>query len=164
MGMDDWSDDRVALLRKLIESGASCGETATAINTETGAKFTRNAIIGKVQRMGLKSPNKRGETVKAKRRPRGEGRKIKLRNPAPTQAPAFKPEPPKPQDVIPPKTFKVRELFGTELDGERCSYDQACTEPPIRGRFFCAAHCQIVYRPPTQPKNPQRPHQRPTRR
>lgn len=43
-----WSDDRVEMLKKLWEGGLSAGQIAAELG-----KVTRNAVIGKVHRLGL---------------------------------------------------------------------------------------------------------------
>jgi len=161
----DWTDSRIRLLRQLIEAGASAGQARDQINAAMGTSFSRNAVIGKMRRLGIVSQNKWGkqpaDTVKLKQ-PKESKRTITVRHAVPSQSPklpAMKAAPP-PQEVI--KPFKLRELYG--VAAERCTYTDDCDEPPVRGRFYCEAHCMIVYRPPTQPRQPQRPHHRPTRR
>jgi GcrA cell cycle regulator len=61
-----WTDERIATLTKMWESGA----TASQIADELGG-VSRNAVIGKAHRLGLKArpspvkPNEEKETVKA---------------------------------------------------------------------------------------------------
>jgi GcrA cell cycle regulator len=58
-----WTDERIATLKKMWEGGA----TASEIATELGG-VSRNAVIGKAHRLGLKarpSPVKANETKKA---------------------------------------------------------------------------------------------------
>ena len=61
-----WTDDRIELLRKLWQEGLS----ASTIAREMGGAITRNAVIGKVHRMGLagraKSPMQVPTRSKAK--------------------------------------------------------------------------------------------------
>ncbi|MBA4228795.1 MAG: GcrA cell cycle regulator, partial [Hyphomonas sp.] len=57
-----WTDERIATLRKMWEGGA----TASEIATELGG-VSRNAVIGKAHRLGLKarpSPVKANEKKK----------------------------------------------------------------------------------------------------
>ena len=44
-----WTDERVELLRKLWSDGLSASQVAA----ELGAGITRNAVIGKIHRLGL---------------------------------------------------------------------------------------------------------------
>lgn len=76
-----WTDERIATLRKMWEGGA----TASEIATELGG-VSRNAVIGKAHRLGLKarpSPVKANEKKKAA---------PAVKKPAPA-APARAPEP-----------------------------------------------------------------------
>lgn len=60
-----WTDERVELLRKLWNSGLSASQVAA----ELGAGITRNAVIGKIHRLGLAQ---RAKTPPAQR-PRTQG-------------------------------------------------------------------------------------------
>lgn len=162
-----WNDERVTLLNRLWDAGLSASQCAARINAETAAKFTRNAIISKIRRDPgqaekhalSKQPRRKPTVVKKmaprKVTPRGTAhlnRNFRAQMPPPEWVPPAQPLP-SPQDVL-PKTFRVREI----RDGfvaERCTYVDSCTETPVKGRFFCEAHCQIVYRPSAPPKNPQ---------
>ncbi|MEE4200346.1 GcrA family cell cycle regulator [Erythrobacter sp.] len=62
-----WTDERIATLKKMWEGGA----TASQIADELGG-VSRNAVIGKAHRLGLKSrpsPVKANEKIKAARKP-----------------------------------------------------------------------------------------------
>ncbi len=48
-----WSDDANQMLVSLWTEGLSCSQIAGLINTRLGTTFSRNAIIGRAQRMGL---------------------------------------------------------------------------------------------------------------
>jgi GcrA cell cycle regulator len=79
-----WTDERIATLRKMWEGGA----TASEIATELGG-VSRNAVIGKAHRLGLKarpSPVKANEKKKPAAAPAA-------RKPAPTAATARAPDP-----------------------------------------------------------------------
>jgi hypothetical protein len=45
-----WTSERIELLKRCLHAGLSCGQTAR----EIGA--TRNAVIGKMNRLGLSRP------------------------------------------------------------------------------------------------------------
>ena len=51
-----WTDDLVALVQKLNDTELSRAQIAVEIFRQTGVSFTRNAIIGKLGRLGLASP------------------------------------------------------------------------------------------------------------
>lgn len=48
--MNEWTDDRVVLLRKFFADGLS----ASQISEKLGAGLSRNAVIGKLHRLGLR--------------------------------------------------------------------------------------------------------------
>ncbi len=60
-----WTDDRVELLKKLWQDGLS----ASQIAGELGG-VTRNAVIGKVHRLGLSGRGQPTSSIKRTRRPR----------------------------------------------------------------------------------------------
>ena len=85
-----WTEERTATLKRMWESGA----TATEIAKELG-EVSRNAVIGKAHRLGLKSrpsPVKTAEKKKAAPKPK-PAPKPKAAKPAPTPAPAPSPAP-----------------------------------------------------------------------
>jgi len=87
-----WTDERIATLTKMWESGA----TASQIADELGG-VSRNAVIGKAHRLGLKarpSPVKANETKEAKKKdpaPRAPAPAPAARE-KPVAAPAREPE------------------------------------------------------------------------
>lgn len=80
-----WTDERIATLKRMWEGGA----TASQIATELGG-VSRNAVIGKAHRLGLKA---RPSPVKAndKKKPAAPARKAVA--PAPRPAPEARTEP-----------------------------------------------------------------------
>lgn len=51
-GVTLWPQAHVDRLRELLDGGASSSAAAKALNAEFGTVYTRNAIIGKADRMG----------------------------------------------------------------------------------------------------------------
>jgi len=45
-----WTSERIELLKRCLHAGLSCGQTAREIGV------TRNAVIGKMNRLGLSRP------------------------------------------------------------------------------------------------------------
>jgi GcrA cell cycle regulator len=74
-----WTDERIATLRKMWEGGA----TASEIATELGG-VSRNAVIGKAHRLGLKA---RPSPVKANEKKKAAAPPKKPATPAPKPAP-----------------------------------------------------------------------------
>jgi GcrA cell cycle regulator len=75
-----WTDERIATLRKMWEGGA----TASEIATELGG-VSRNAVIGKAHRLGLKA---RPSPVKANEKKKAAPAPAKKPAPAPVRAAA----------------------------------------------------------------------------
>ncbi len=100
-----WTDERIATLTKMWEGGA----TASQIADELGG-VSRNAVIGKAHRLGLKSrpspvkPNDDKEDAKASEAPAKAAPKAKPKTPAPRQPQMAAPRPaaaPAPSGSVP---------------------------------------------------------------
>jgi GcrA cell cycle regulator len=150
--MSSWTDERVGLLRKLWDDGHS----ASAIACELGG-VTRNAVIGKVHRLGLlgraKAPPK-GH----RRRPRVPAQ-VRLARP-PLQSsmalvPAFEQAAPEPElidDSVIPMGQRCALL---ELTAETCHWPVG--NPASADFFFCGGkttmgpycgyHSRVAYQP-----------------
>ena len=84
-----WTEERTATLKRLWEGGA----TATEIAKELG-DVSRNAVIGKAHRLGLKSrPSPVKSADKKKAAPKAKAAPKKKAAPAPSPAPAPAPAP-----------------------------------------------------------------------
>ena len=64
----DWTDNRVALLSDLWQSGYSARQIAERL----GEGVTRNAVIGKANRLGLSKPSKSSVTRQQRQKERAE--------------------------------------------------------------------------------------------
>ena len=79
-----WTDANTAVVTKLWAEGKSAAAIAKVINAEFETRFSRNAVIGKVHRMGLPGrakPSRPSLARKAKppiRRSRPKGRALRL--------------------------------------------------------------------------------------
>jgi len=113
----EWSEARVAMLKALW----SKGRTASQIADELG-DVTRNAVIGKVHRLGLRS---RPSPIR-----REQGR---ARTPAP-----------KPVESR-PKRVSERECHWP-IGHPREQGFHFCGAPAEPDRPYCAAHCAVAYR------------------
>ena len=57
MSAADWTPARVEMMRRLLLlHGKSASQIAYDLNTMTGSRFSRNAVIGKIQRCGWVLP------------------------------------------------------------------------------------------------------------
>lgn len=126
-----WTDERIKLLKQLVEQGLS----SSLIARELGGGLSRNAVIGKVHRLGLA-----GRAPKVRQAVRGRNNnRIKLRKiRAPKLvevAPRAEPLPPEP--APPPDTSCAVSLL--ELTSTTCRWPLGDPRDP---EFkFCGALC-----------------------
>ena len=158
-----WTDERVELLKKLWADGLS----ASQIAGELGG-ITRNAVIGKVHRLGLsgraKSPS---SSAPRARKPRSHMLRVSRAsmrgNTALALAYEMEPEPVEQYDNVIPIGQRSTLL---ELTENTCRWpigDPASSEfffcggPPITGLPYCAHHSRIAYQPATERRKDRRP-------
>ena len=164
-----WTDERVELLKKMWSEGQS----ASQIAKELGG-VTRNAVIGKVHRLGL-SNRSGGAAPAAKRDPAPAAKPAEEEEPAPATVaatparkqiiPAGQPLPPQPSanEISPEALAKVSEiekkakkLTLMELTERTCKWpvgDPAtedfwfCGLPVQAGKPYCEAHVGVAFQP-----------------
>jgi GcrA cell cycle regulator len=159
-----WTDERVELLKKLWQDGLS----ASQIAAELGG-ITRNAVIGKVHRLGLsgraKSPS---SSAPRARKPRSHmmrvPRTMSRGNTALALAYEMEPEP-EPElieNIIP--IGQRRTLL--ELTDATCRWpigDPASSEfffcggAPLNGLPYCSYHSRVAYQPASDRRRPAQP-------
>ena len=151
-----WTDERVELLKKLWTEGLS----ASQIAAELGG-ITRNAVIGKVHRLGLsgraKSPS---STSPRPRKPRAQGHMMRLTRPsmrgntalAPMYENDLEPEPELIDNIIP----LGQRCSLLELSDSKCRWPIGdpgtaefffCGGAPAEGLPYCAYHSRVAYQP-----------------
>jgi len=147
-----WTEDRVGALTKLWLEGQSASQIAKAL----GGGVTRNAVIGKVHRLGLSgraAPSQPARTTYRPTRPRAAA-------PAPAQPSAPRRiEAAQPRPVTPPRPEPAPELPGTAtvmtLGAHMCKWpigDPSSTEFSFCGRrasegVYCVEHARVAYQP-----------------
>lgn len=144
-----WTDERVEMLKKLWAEGHSASQIAKKIGG-----VTRNAVIGKVHRLGLSG---RATPSRPASRPT---RTPKPRTPAPAkakapQAPRKAPEPivkaPDPERLPNGEFATVLTLKDSMCKwplGDPASGDfRFCGHRTKAGDAYCEAHAQIAYQP-----------------
>ena len=151
-----WTEERVELLKKLWADGLS----ASQIAAELGG-ITRNAVIGKVHRLGL-SGRAKSPSSSAPRPRKARAHSHMLRTPRPSMrgntalAHAYdyetEPEPELLDNIIP--IGQRRTLL--ELTEDTCRWpigDPATSEfffcggKPIAGLPYCGYHSRVAYQP-----------------
>ncbi|WP_281300595.1 MULTISPECIES: GcrA family cell cycle regulator [unclassified Iodidimonas] len=129
-----WTDEKIDLLKRLWEKGLS----ASQIAAEIGDNVTRNAVIGKAHRLGLKSRPSPVKADSAKTR-KGAGKAAKKE-----------------------KKSKITLLDLTERmckwpSGHPGDADfQFCGKPSVPAMPYCEAHCRDAYQA-QQPRKDRRP-------
>lgn len=165
-----WTTERVDLLKKLWAEGLS----ASQIAAELGG-VTRNAVIGKVHRLGLSGRAKSSSTPAKPRRPRAPAappRPTAPQQPRTVGATALKVEE-VPMEEITPQPATIQELVIPvaeratilQLNERTCKWpigDPSTDDFYFCGRQsdsaspYCAHHCRIAYQPANDRRNKQR--------
>ena len=160
-----WTDERVELLRKLWNQGLS----ASQIAAELANGITRNAVIGKVHRLGLsgraKSPS---SSAPRARKPRSHMMRVSRPMSRGNNALALafemepEPEPELIENIIP--IGQRRTLL--ELTEATCRWpigDPAsaefffCGGTPLTGLPYCSYHSRVAYQPASDRRRPAQP-------
>ncbi len=141
-----WTDDRVALLKKLWGEG----KTAAEIAKELGG-VTRNAVIGKAHRLKLSnrvSPIQQNK--KPKPAPQKKEKKVASNTPAAVKAPASIPQ----EEVFTGETVSL-----ADLGAGQCRWPHGdprednfgfCGGKSVAGLPYCADHSKVAYQAATR--------------
>jgi GcrA cell cycle regulator len=159
-----WTDERVELLKKLWADGLS----ASQIAGELGG-ITRNAVIGKVHRLGLsgraKSPS---SSAPRARKPRSHMLRVSRPSMRGNTALALayeteaELEPEFVDEVIPVE--QRRTLL--QLNEDTCRWPVGdpssaefffCGGKPVTSLPYCAHHCRVAYQPANDRRRDRRP-------
>jgi len=145
-----WTTERVERLKNHFEAGLSCRQIAVDIGV------SRNAVIGKLSRLGLT----RGRTI-------GESRAKK-----PAKERAAKSSVPRLQYQLLQALYEDPQPLGApivsehrcslfELSNERCRWPIStpgaedfcfCGNQPLDGQPYCLGHTRLAYRPSARPR------------
>lgn len=142
---DIWTEARVILLLKLDdENKLSRAQIANELAVQTGSRFSRNAIIGKLGRLGA-PPKDRSKAMKR----HAETRPKSLRpTPAEKPLPLLR-EAPQASMALPLASLTETTChYPTNPEGQSFAF---CGHPVARGSY-CAAHYRICYYEPHQPR------------
>ena len=159
-----WTDDRIELLKRMWAEGHSSGVIADRL----GGGTTRNAVIGKVHRLGLrKADSAQRISVKRIRAQKQIRQQIhKLFNPFGEKRPRLAPTPidPGPEPYVPPGERKgIDGLQDQDCRwpiGDPQSADfHFCGHERLPGLAYCPHHARRAYRPVVLTRGmPQRTH------
>lgn len=158
-----WPDERVEILKQLWTDGLSASQIATKL----GDGITRNAVIGKVHRLGLSGRGSPARVARPRtRRTRQPSAPARTAKPMPTQgsaalrsrekpAPARRAEPaPEPIRLVDiPEGERIGILGLTEktcrwpLGDPDSSEFCFCGKTPQDGTPYCDYHASVAYQP-----------------
>jgi GcrA cell cycle regulator len=144
-----WTTERVELLKRQFEEGLSCREIAASIGV------SRNAVIGKLSRLGLtRGP---GSTE-----PRATTAKPRASKSAPRQKyPMLQVVYENGQSVPHGPVASARPCTLFELSEERCRWPIStpgaedfcfCGNMPLDGAPYCEGHSRLAYRSGARPR------------
>lgn len=132
---EGWTEERTMLLKTLWSEGVSCQKIADEIGG-----ITRNAVIGKVDRLGLEKRKRKKAEPKDRRTRRSYVRLV----------------PDLFEDALPPPDFLG--IPFVETDKKTCMYPEGdgahmlfCGQPQTEGSSYCEAHRRICYTPARVP-------------
>ena len=158
-----WTDERVELLKTLWAEGLSAAQIANKMGG-----VTRNAVIGKVHRLGLS-----GRATPAKpQRGRISAPEPREETAAPSAAPrrlVAKPTAPEPEFIAPLVLDSGDPTTVSTIKNNMCKWpigDPAkddfhfCGQPTLPGKSYCAYHAHMAFQPPQQRRSERRPDQR----
>ena len=156
--LQTWTDERVELLKKLWADGLS----ASQIAGELGG-ITRNAVIGKVHRLGLSGRAKApSSSVPRQRKPRAPSmfrapRPMMRGNTALAHMPAYDYEPEPELESIENIIPIGQRCTLLELNDEKCHWPIGdpgqpdfffCGGKTTSGIPYCGYHARVAYQPP----------------
>ena len=148
-----WTEDRVGALKKLWLEGQSASQIAKAL----GGGVTRNAVIGKVHRLGLSGRAAPSQPARATFRPS---------RPRPAAQPTQTPSAPRRIEAVQPRAAAVPSVASTmpdlpgtatvmTLGAHMCKWpigDPSSNEFSFCGRrasesVYCVEHARVAYQP-----------------
>jgi GcrA cell cycle regulator len=129
--MSPWTSEIIDRLRQHVADGLSAKECAAELKSEFQHSFTRNSVIGKAQRIGLRPGSLDMITREKQRKRNGIKRSRKL----PMRTPIIQFEPVMPDDDLRIPQAQRRTLV--ELENHHCRFPVG--EPGAADFFFCGA-------------------------
>lgn len=152
-----WTDENVELLKKLWSEGASASQIAERLSGD----FSRNAVIGKVHRLGLsgRAVTVRKQYNRPPRKPRAKKRKATHFNPfrplSPDDDSLPRDESRYVEQVVVPVEERVKLA---DLGDSQCKFPigdpqdddfHFCNGERLPGLPYCEGHCAVAYRAET---------------
>jgi GcrA cell cycle regulator len=146
-----WTTERVQQLQKCVTAGLTCSQIAAEIGV------TRNAVIGKINRLGLSLGRRRGGIpgmmrARRTRAPAQPSRMVRVLRAVAAEAPAQSL-----MAVEAPPVDNTRRCSLLDLAGGGCRWPLGdprtaefgfCGNDAIAGFSYCAGHLRMAYRVP----------------
>jgi len=150
-----WNPERVEQLKRCFHAGLTCSQIAREIGV------TRNAVIGKMSRLGLTRPRdvlgrqlrRAGELARPKAARGPKRSRVSIFTQQEMLIAAF-PEPPSGAEDVPIHNGSGCTLL--ELSQAKCRWPINnpgaenfcyCGNEPVKGLPYCVGHARIAYRP-----------------
>lgn len=155
-----WTDERTETLKKLWAEGLSASQIAGRLGA-----VTRNAVVGKIHRLGISARSTTRVARRPKRKPRVE-RQAPPKAAKPNWASFGLPDPRRdmppetPAEPLPPvkRVFDpAKKVTLPELEEHHCRWPvgdprdedfRFCGETRVPGQPYCVACCQVAFAPP----------------
>jgi GcrA cell cycle regulator len=136
-----WTDERVELLKQLWSEGLSASQIARQLGG-----VTRNAVIGKVHRLGLAG---RATPARAERPRMAVARRVARPRPVPVvQVPIVEKEPLVDEHGRKTTVLTVSDRMCKWPIGDPSTAEfHFCGHPPKAGSPYCEAHCVKAFQP-----------------
>jgi GcrA cell cycle regulator len=141
-----WTSERIELLKRCLHAGLSCSQIAREIGV------TRNAVIGKMNRLRSRPKDVIGRQLEQRRATRLARPKTHIFAQHEMLMAAF-PRPQPPAEVIP--IYNGRGCTLLELSQGKCRWPIGkpgaedfcfCGNEPVEGLPYCLGHARIAYR------------------
>ena len=134
-----WTNERIELLKKLWAEGHSAGQIAKQM-----PGMSRNAVIGKVTRLGLPGRTTRVMLTISDRQDRQRAHRPGPVMPFPLPRPAVPKSPPPAggKTLLDLEYGECRWPLGSPMD----KAEKFCAAPILEGCSYCAVHAGVAYR------------------
>jgi GcrA cell cycle regulator len=158
-----WTPERVQQLQSCVTAGFTCSQIATEIGV------SRNAVIGKIHRLGLSTGGRKPAALakQMRERPpqeRKQTRLVRMLRAMHAQMAAAAPSEAKPESAMEKARIESADIESAqrcsllELAGDRCRWplgDPAkagfafCGNDAVTGFSYCVGHARLAYRLPS---------------
>ena len=147
-----WTDDAVEVLKRLANEGRSASVIAAALGVAS-----RNAVIGKANRIGIKLNGDGRATIAAGTQAGAQGVSAAAGQSRSTTALPRAPSMKAAWTFAGAEIGEMRRLGFADIRAAHCRWPlgdpgQAdfayCGLPPAPGRSYCAGHCRLAYQAP----------------